>query len=236
MLAFSSDVDWAPEEVIQFTIDLFNRYGIKCTFFATHKSDVLLKNEGERFEIGLHPNFNNLLNGSAGHGTALSIVKDLQEIYPMARGIRSHSVTQSSVLLDIFVSQGFTYDSNIFLPYQTNIKPFRLWNDLIRVPYNWEDDVHWEYGRTFEAQPFFPSILENHYWIFDFHPIHVFLNTDQRQTYLEAKQYYHFADQLRPFINTRRPGTRDFLIQLLEFVSSNHLKNLTLGEVSTQNL
>jgi hypothetical protein len=41
MHLFTSDIDWAPEEVIEDTIGLFNKYGVKCTFFCTHPSAVI---------------------------------------------------------------------------------------------------------------------------------------------------------------------------------------------------
>ena len=41
MNLFTSDIDWAPEAVIEDTIELFNKYGVKCTFFCTHKSAVI---------------------------------------------------------------------------------------------------------------------------------------------------------------------------------------------------
>ena len=59
-------------------------------------------------------------------------------------------MTQSSGLLALFKDMGLTYDANHFVPVQTGIelKPWKLWNDLIRVPYFWEDDVHVLYDST----------------------------------------------------------------------------------------
>lgn len=35
MILFTSDIDWASDEVIEDTIQLFESNNIKCTFFAT---------------------------------------------------------------------------------------------------------------------------------------------------------------------------------------------------------
>ena len=41
MLAFTSDIDWAPEEVIADMLQLFEMHNVKCTLFCTHKSKVI---------------------------------------------------------------------------------------------------------------------------------------------------------------------------------------------------
>ena len=64
MICFTSDIDWAPEEVIYDTLKIFEEFGIKCTIFATHESEALKKCNKNLFEIGLHPNLNEgILNG-----------------------------------------------------------------------------------------------------------------------------------------------------------------------------
>jgi hypothetical protein len=209
---FSSDIDWCHEEVMANTVEVFESHGVKCTFFATHKSDVLLRSNKDLFEVGLHPNFNNLLLERKGDRTAKEIVADLLEIYPAAVGLRSHSLTQSSPLLDIAVQAGLKYESNMLVPYQ-RVKPFRSWNGLIRLPFSWEDDVHWTYGHSFDSFGMEPS---NDVTIVSFHPIHVFLNAENHERYAEAKKNYHSPAHLKGLINTKTKGARTMLIELLE--------------------
>jgi hypothetical protein len=225
-IIFTSDVDWAPELVILDMVDLFQKYGAKCTFFATHKSDILLSLKKEDFEIGIHPNFNEQINGNSKGITGQQIVDQLLEIYPESKGTRSHSLTQSSPLLEIFKKSGLLYESNQFVPYQ-RVQPFKLWNDLIRIPYNWEDDVHWSYGKKFNSTEI---DLNESIIIADFHPIHVFLNTESQERYNQAKKYYQSPSELAKFQNKTGLGVRTLLIDLLETQKRLNTSSLTLTE------
>ena len=65
MISFSIDVDWVNDFVLEDTLKLFEENEIKCTIFTTHKTTVLSSLNSDLFEIGLHPNFNKLLNRDA---------------------------------------------------------------------------------------------------------------------------------------------------------------------------
>src|SRR5262245_62540034 len=92
------DLDWATDEVLHHAISLLETYKVKCTLFATHDSEGVsgLKNH-ENFEIGIHPNYNDLLSRTAAIDSA-SILAFLHAKFPSARSIRSHSLLQSSRL------------------------------------------------------------------------------------------------------------------------------------------
>ncbi|MFN4083079.1 MAG: hypothetical protein ACK4K9_05550 [Bacteroidia bacterium] len=223
MQLFTSDIDWAPEEVIADMLNLFEQYSVKCTLFVTHDSEVIHKCNRELFEIAIHPNFNNRLFAEDKR-TPKEIVQDLLDMYPEAVGMRSHSMTQSSQLLNVFAECGLQYDSNQFLPYQ-QVKPYKCWTGLTRIPYNWEDDVHFTYGKAFTSDGFGEY---NGLRIYDFHPIHVFLNTDSNLTYLKAKPFYNNFHQISFYKNSDVFGTRDLLIKLLSSINNSnlHLKEL----------
>lgn len=209
MNLFTLDIDWAPEPVIEDTLALFEQFGVTCTIFATHRSRILDASRRDLFEIGIHPNFNRLLAGQSGDARA--IIDELLEVYPDACGVRSHSMVQSTPLLDLFASKGLLYEANHFLPYWNGLRPFRLWNGLLRIPYNWEDDIHFSYGRPFNESGLDQDALN----VLDFHPVHVFLNTDTPDHYALARPHYHDADELLRMRNTKGPGARTLLIELL---------------------
>lgn len=50
MLAFTCDIDWAPEEVIADTLNIFEILGVKCTMFSTHHSLELTKSNRKLFD------------------------------------------------------------------------------------------------------------------------------------------------------------------------------------------
>lgn len=229
MVAITSDIDWAPEPVIEYMVEIFRRNRIKCTFFCTHHSPVLLQSDPDLFELGIHPNFNPSL---AGQGKpADSIVDELLEIYPTAKGVRSHSLTQSSRLSIMFRQKGMVYESNLFLPYQKDVAPSVLWNGLVRLPIVWEDDLHWEFGKTFEDLSI--DMTDSGLKIFNFHPIHVFLNTTDAAHYENAKRFYHDAKELLKLKNrSHKKGVEDALMKLIEFIRQDKTKTFTLSEIS----
>lgn len=230
MIAFTSDIDWAPEEVIKDFLSFFEKYNIKCTLFCTHYSKELKNCNTKLFELGIHPNFNELLVGNKNL-SAERIVDELIELYPNALGVRSHSMTQSTLLLDIFKNKGMMYDSNQFLPFIKNIKPYMGWNGLLRIPYNWEDDIVWMYGKKLSSDWINYIDLKLDYWVFDFHPIHVFLNTDRKETYLNAKKHYQNPSELIKRRNNSSYGTRNFLEDILKKTSENSTKPIQLREL-----
>jgi hypothetical protein len=215
---FTSDIDWAPEEVIEDTLALFAKYDAKITLFATHKSEQILNSDRNYVEVGIHPNFNGIMFKGDSQRPE-KILNELLAFYPEAIGVRCHSVMQSSGLVNLFRSFGMLYESNTFLPYCTSIKPYKCWTGITRIPYNWEDDVHFTYGYDFNSD----NLAKNcEFKIYDFHPIHIFLNTDIEETYLKAKDYNEDFEKLNNSVNRTKVGVRDLLISILEEISDSH--------------
>ncbi len=229
MLAFSCDVDWAPEEVIRDSMDLFETYGVKCTFFSTHHSLHLAKANRKLFEVGIHPDFHPLLRGQTTK-TYEDILDELLDIHPEAVGVRTHTMMQSVPMLQKFADRKLLYEANTFMPYQHGLKAFRLWNGLVRIPFNWEDDVHWAYGYSFEDHRM--DIESGDLVIFDFHPIHIYLNTENKFRYNEAKNYLNDPQKLLDYRNTEVPGTRDLLINLLKLCKEKELETHKLKDIA----
>jgi len=229
MIVFTSDIDWAPEEVIEDTLNLFELFGVKCTFFSTHHSLNLSKSDKKLFEIGIHPNFNQLLRGDSDKSFE-DILDEIMDIHPEAVGIRTHTMMQSVVMLQKFADKKLLYESNTLMPYQTGLKPIRLWNNLIRIPFNWEDDVHWAYGYSFEDPKI--DITANEMIVLDFHPIHIYLNTENKYRYSEAKNFFNDPKKLLEYKNTEVPGTRDLLINLLKKCRNEGIETLRMKDIA----
>jgi peptidoglycan/xylan/chitin deacetylase (PgdA/CDA1 family) len=227
MIALTFDIDWAPDAVIEDTLALLDAHGAKATLFATHETAVLDGLDAGRIEVGIHPNFNPLLDG--GGGSVDAVLDRMLEAFPAARGVRSHSMTQSSGLLAKFAERGLIYDANHVLPYLP-VQPFRLWTGMVRIPYNWEDDVHWLYGRSFDD-----AGIDVDGWplcVFDFHPIHVYLNTESADRYAAARAHYQDPRRLAGLRNTTStPGARDMLLGLLRRMAERRDAH-TLSEVA----
>lgn len=209
------DIDWAHDDVLAVAISLFEKYDTNVTWFVTHNTPLLHRlRENPRFELGIHPNFNRLLNGDISNGGSVDeILYNILKIVPEATAVRSHSMLQSSPILDRFKGYGITHDANMYIPYSSAIKllPWIHWNGLTRIPHFWEDDVCWQDG--FSVEP--GTLLEiDGIKVFDFHPVHIFLNTESHSRYDRARSAYHDPKELTKFINEKY-GTRDFLTELL---------------------
>lgn len=210
------DVDWACDEVLAFTLDMVEQADVCATWFITHDTALLGRmRENPKFQIGLHPNFNPLLSGSGDRScdNARATLNALKEIAPEATALRSHSLTQSSQLLDMFRDGGITHDCNMYIPGDCGIslRPWRHWNGIVRVPHGWEDDI-W----VMEGAKNNGCLLdEDALCVIDIHPIHVALNTRELSDYENSRDVHRDWNALRKRSNCGH-GVRSILTGLLE--------------------
>lgn len=208
------DIDWAIDPVIDFSVNLLEQHGCEATIFVTHDSPSvrsLMKNP--LFEVGIHPNFNELLNGECEH-TAINQIENILEVTGPVKSVRSHSLFQSSHILDYFNVLGIKYDCNLYLPSEANLnlKPWHHWNGIIRVPHFWEDDVNFLKENSISPSSLIQKKLLK---VFDFHPIHVFLNTISLEHYKNSAPYFKDFHALKTMINSEKRGVRDLFVELI---------------------
>lgn len=220
-MAVEIDVDWAHEEIIEDTVLLLEKYGVDATFFATHKSLVIdnILNSNS-YEIGIHPNFIPLLRGDTSKGKDFKeVIDNLMNIYPDSKSSKAHSLVDSSVLLDYYNKIGITHDNTYLIdaPKMLPLVPWRLWNNLIRVPLFWEDD----YATVTKYQCNFNDLIKPMpgLRVFGFHPLHIFLNTESLERYEATRNIQDHPKKLLEY-RYDGEGTRTRFIQLLNAISS----------------
>jgi hypothetical protein len=217
------DIDWLCDEYLSVTLDLLNNYGLKATFFATHKSQLLYTLDKKSFEIGLHPNFDK------GNGQYdLTVLSDLKELYPEAVGTRSHTLFFSSRVLSVLDKCSLKYESNIFLLDHLGLKPTRRSNSIVSLPFNWSDDKHVELARVYNCNHL-PDLRQTGLNIFNFHPVHIYLNTNTQDLYEKAKPFFNqksFSD----FINNGI-GIKSLFIELCEKINQEDIETCLLREL-----
>lgn len=179
MIALTFDVDWAPDFAIDFVRDLVRTYDAPSTWFVTHSSDALqrLREEAPRVELGIHPNF---LQNSTHGVSATEVLSHCMGLVPDAVSMRTHSLVQSTPLLQMVTEHTpIKLDSSLLLPRVSGAVPFRqpfAGRPLLRVPVQWEDDVEMEYeDPRWDAQ--FAIDQKAPLQVFNFHPIHIYLNS-----------------------------------------------------------
>jgi hypothetical protein len=180
------DVDWAPDDSIDQIRRIINPLGIKATFFITHYSEIISDLINDGHEIGIHPNF---LEGSSHGDSPQKVIDFLLNIVPQARAIRMHALVQSSPLLQFIFSKypQLKYDFSIFMYNFPLIRQFKWQSEdieFIRLNYNWEDDTAFSQNGFNWNCPHFPAHLN----IYDFHPIHIHLNSKDNTSYNSLKK------------------------------------------------
>ncbi|WP_293865651.1 hypothetical protein [uncultured Alsobacter sp.] len=214
-LVLTIDIDWAHDTVIADLAGIVAEHGVAATWFVTHDTPVLREITAiPRQDLGLHPNFNPLLDGT-GSGNARAVVGALHDLVPDARCVRGHSLARSSRIAQVLVEHGITHESNHMIPptVAPALEPWRDFSGLIHAAIRWEDDVRLLDASLGEPADHLGIVCP---FVVDFHPIHVFLNTTTIAEYEAARGDARAPEAL---LSRRRPsgtgGSRDRLLTLL---------------------
>ncbi|MCC8952087.1 methyltransferase domain-containing protein [Bradyrhizobium sp. Pear77] len=214
IFCFTSDIDWADEEAIAACFSLFDEFEIPLTPFITHKSPYVEKRfSGWMQRVGVHPNF---LEGST-HGSDVSeVCRHMQSLNPAAKFYRSHHFYGTSSVADQFRTLGYEFDSNLSLFPQSDIRPLLHSSGLMRYPVFFGDGMWFNQFPDRAVSELIPLLATPGLKIFNFHPIHVALNTPN------AAHYKAYRESGKPWQDqvASENGTRTNLIQLLRAVRS----------------
>ncbi|WP_321469664.1 hypothetical protein [Halarcobacter sp.] len=193
-LVLTFDLDWCADDVLEYLLDKLIKNNISATFFVTHETPLLEKiREYDFFELGIHPNFND----NSSHGSNFKEVIDYcLNIVPGAISCRPHGLMVSSNKLIYMMKKGIQIDCSIFMPNVATLENFDLSVNeykILRVPYNWEDD--YEFYQQHKKYKF-KDIQNFKNKILDFHPIHVYLNSDSEKQYEMYKANIKFTKNM----------------------------------------
>jgi hypothetical protein len=199
-VAITIDIDWAPDFVIESVARLLIEREVRATWFVTHPTPVLrlLRSHPELFELGIHPNF---LPGSSHGATPTEVIDYCLRMVPDAMSVRTHALVQSTpILQQIARDTSVRVDVSLYLP-RVFVAPFQFDLDggsLTRVPYQWEDDFemslrepNWDPALLVDDDAGSPLVL-------DFHPIHIYLNSESFANYAVLKTVRSRLSDLTP--------------------------------------
>lgn len=221
------DIDWAPEPVVEIVVEMLSTANVRATFFATHDSPALLRLDPQKFEVGLHPNFNNVTNGDYDDA-----VRKLKALYPAATGARSHGLFVSTAILQRYMEHGLKYESNIFMPLHGRLHPVTRFKELISIPFYWSDDKHLSLSDSFSVNDLGLRALGLK--VYNFHPMHIFMNTHSDQHYQSYKKHYQNYDALLGCVNNTRPGIGTQFRALLGYLNNSGAPLRTMEQISDQ--
>lgn len=189
-IAITFDIDWAPDWMIDWIAAILIEKGVNATWFVTHPSPAIerLKRRSDLFELGIHPNF---LPGSTQGNTPEEVLDYCLSIVPDAISVRTHALMQSSHLLSLMIQKGLLIDVSILLPDAPFIQPvltYAIDGVLCRIPFFWEDDH--EFQKKNPSWTSSNSVAKTDgLKIYNFHPVHIYLNSSDGKAYDEFKHY-----------------------------------------------
>lgn len=222
------DTDWAPDFIVDEVAAILLNHRVPATWFITNNSPAVdrLRSHLDLFELGIHPNFN---DGSTHGGTISEVLSHCQDMLPDAQSMRTHGLVQSTFLLwKVMKETSLSTDVSLYLHDYPFVTPFEYAmgdRTLLRIPYIWEDDVHFSQSKPSWELDQFCQTGEG-VRVVNFHPIHVYLNSQDIRSYTALKEAaggiaVARPDQVASFVASG-PGTGTLFRQFVAYAASNH--------------
>ena len=174
------------------------------------------------FEIGLHPNF---LQESTQGTNPKEVMTFLTNAFPNSKTIRTHGLVQSTHLLAMLIKDfDIEIDLSLFLVDTPNIIPHQIHFDktlkpLLRIPYFWEDDVE---GNKPKPCWKLKEFKDNGLKIYNFHPIHIVLNSPDTMNYERLKKYKKIhevtSSDVKSYVYNKN-GSGTLFNELVQYIS-----------------
>ena len=101
-------------------------------------------------------------------------------------------------------------------------------NKLVRIPCYWGDNLPLLSQTKLELSEL--EIQKSGLKIYNFHPIHIYMNTNSLEHYHSYKKFYHQVDMLRKYKNTGS-GIGTLFRGLLQHLSENKTSTYTCEDV-----
>ncbi|MDA7637358.1 hypothetical protein N8691_01660 [Candidatus Pelagibacter sp.] len=211
------DLDWCPDFMIEYLLNILKNHNVRCIFFFTHKSKYLKLIKKKHF-VGIHPNFHQ----THSIKEQIVVLKKLVKIIPDFKFVRSHGLNMSTNLVyEMFKNFPNLKCDFSMLTYKSNFisllsyKYFKV--KINRMNYNWEDSIaihdknfNWSSPQYFGEKN-----------IYNFHPIHIYYNTKNFEHYLKIKKNKILLSRQKKsdidlnLINNNSPGARTFFTKVL---------------------
>ena len=195
------------------------------TFFCTQYFRAL---EGTGHELGPHPF---LPEG----GDWKRELKSMREKFPDAKGWRSHSCILSHLLSEWLAANGYSYASVHDLFGCRAPAPHRLPWGIWHVPIYYMDNMDFsavrfwgrDRWRAFDTELLETSCGGEGVYVFDFHPIHLLLNTPNAEFYLERRDDFRRGALIEDLVY-RGYGTASYFADLQDIMRKRSTKSMTI--------
>lgn len=241
VFCFTSDIDWASEDVLYSFFESIPMEYVKLTTFVTHHSDIienLYKNK--KIERGIHPNF---LQGSSHGNSFPEIIETCKKFAPEAIGTRSHrlfEVTDTAHLLKN--KYGFLYSSNVITSLGVYLRPLLHESQLIQMPIFLEDGTFLYNDLGLDINPYLKYFETPGLKIISFHPMNIVFNTPSIPWMRQIKdsmtrESFNEIDTgfIKKTKNTKK-GIGNILSEIINFVQQKNYPVLFLNKIYHQTI
>ena len=232
MIYITFDTDHMTEYGIQEFLEKTELPG-ESTFFCTQPYKSIVHTAFPH-EVAFHPILDSTIEWA---GVIKKMVYDFGII---PSGLRSHSCTYSQRFAVTLSEIGIKYISHQTPLFQKGIKPYFTPWGLWEFPIYYMDNMDFILQNVVpHHRPFNNKIISscisdhNSVYVFDFHPIHIMLNTSRQKDYLSW--FESGCPKPRP-ANNKRKGVRDFFMALVSEMRMHGEKSASLSSwIDNQN-
>jgi len=226
MIALTFDTDWVKDETLKQVVSILKKKKIKATFFSTDHYPCL---EHRLFEVNPHFNFN------SEYSDYLKVFKKFRQHYPKSVSIRHHSLYFHERLRQTWENAGIKYTSNTFQPLVSNIKPYWITKNILEIPIYFMDYWYLEnFGQETDFTLKSLNLKKPGLKVFDFHPIHLSLNTPNLTYYEKCRQKYPHLHQTPSAIEKecyQGDGIFTLFEKLINYLVEKNIPTYTLKEI-----
>lgn len=197
------------------------------TFFCTQRYQCL---EEGGHEIAPHP--------FLGEG---SVWEDelcrMRALFPEATGWRSHSCVFSHLLMEWVGENGYHYVSTNDEVGRRGPRPFRHPWGVWQLPIYYMDNMDFStphYWPELGHSKFDPALVEraledDGVYVFDFHPIHLLLNTEGKDHYFAVRQRFLEGEDVA-VLRSLNYGTASFFTELTEAMEARGVASVRMSD------
>lgn len=223
-MVITFDTDHMTDDSMEIFVSMLPE-DIKYTFFCTKPYPALKARDN--IEIGAHPYLNDSTNWRE---STYQLVDELEQFYgAKVQGVRPHSLYCSQTYIAELDALGIEYISSITVPFHVELVPFRYQWGPMEAPINFMDNMQlWRAGGGLSDGMVADTFRADIYRCFDFHPIHILLNTSVMDEYYAWRHLPIGAAPVRQYSNW---GVADFFVCLIREAVKVGKANATLCEV-----
>lgn len=235
IFCFTSDIDWASEEVIKFSHDVLSADNLKITYFNTHPSPYLnhLK-QSEKAKILIHPNF---LSDSSHGSSYEDVINFCLNLCNDADGFRCHRYFEVNDIMDMFIKRGFKFVSNHCTQCETFLRPLKHRSGLLSIPIFLEDGGHLLADPSLNFNRLMNRLSLPGLKVINFHPAHIAFNTPNffyTRTIKDSmsRQEWNEIDHVSiKKLENKKMGIRNLIQDIINFIESEGSTILSMHEI-----